>query len=106
MRVTRSINFQQFASSALVSAVALSTALFTDTPSGAVANALIFSVGGSSGAVRFRDDGTAPTSNIGMRIPSGALPYLYQGNLHKLLFITDSVAGNAELNVTYVSVVD
>jgi hypothetical protein len=56
--------------------------------------------------VRWRDDGLSPTSNIGMRMPSGQQPYLYTGDLHKLRFIVDSVPGNADMNVTYVRVSD
>lgn len=105
MRITKVINFQQFTSSAVTAVVAVSTALLTD-PQGVQANAAIFSVGGSTGAIRFRDDGTAPTSNIGMRLPAGVNPYFYQGDLHRLKFIVDSVPGNADVNATYVQVAD
>ena len=107
MQINKVIGFQQFISSSLTSAVACSTALLKEIQSGGIsANAAVFSVGGSTGAVRWRDDGTAPTSNIGMRMPAGVAPYLYQGDLQKLQFIVDSVPGNADMNITYVRVSD
>lgn len=103
-RVVATTGYQQFLSSALTGSVALSTSLLTNVTTGVIANAAIFSVGGSSGAIRFRDDGVAPTSNIGMRLPANSHPYLYQGDLHRIRLIADSAAGNADLNVTYVQV--
>lgn len=106
MQVTKVIGFQQFLSSALTAVQSCSTALLVDAQSGSKANAAWMSVGGSTGAVRWRDDGTSPTSNIGMRMAAGTLPYLYQGDLHKLRLIVDSVPGNADMNLTYVQVSD
>lgn len=106
MRVVSVIGFQNFASSALASAVACSSTPMSQAQTGVKANAAQFSVGGSSGAVRWRDDGTAPTGSSGIRIASGSLPYLYQGDLQKLQFIADAVAGNADMNVSYVLVAD
>lgn len=103
MQVNKVIGFQQFTSNALSAALACSTALLKDAQ-GQTANAAWFSVRGSTGAIRFRDDGTAPTAAVGMHIPVGLAPFFYQGDLQKLLFIADAVAGNAEVNVTYVSV--
>lgn len=98
----RITGFQQFTSNSIAtSALGVSTALLTNAQSGARANAALLSVGGSTGAIRFRDDGTAPTSNIGMRLPAGTVPYFYQGDLQKLMFIADSVPGNADVNVTF-----
>lgn len=105
MRITKVIGFQQFTSNTLTAAVACSTALLVDSQ-GNKANAAVFSAGGSTGAIRFRDDGTAPTSNIGMRLPAGVAPYFYQGDLYRILFIVDSVPGNADVNATYVQVAD
>lgn len=73
-----------------------------NTTNGLIANAAIFQAGGSTGAIRFRDDGIAPTTVIGMRIPANTLPYFYQGDLHRLQFIADSTAGNADVQITYV----
>ena len=98
------VGFQGFTSQSLASAQACSTALLANKQLGITANAALFSVGGSTGAVRFRDDGTAPTASVGHRVPAGLLPFLYQGDLHKIQFIVDTVAGNADLNVTYLSI--
>lgn len=105
MRIVRVTGFQQFTSTVITTAVAISTGLLSD-PQGNKANAAIFSVGGSTGAVRWRDDGTAPTSNIGIRQPAGVAPYFYQGDLNKILFIVDSVPGNADVNLVFVQVAD
>lgn len=106
MRITKITGFQQFTSNSIATAaLGVSTALLMDGQ-GQKANAAVLSAGGSTGAIRWRDDGTAPTSNIGMRLPAGVAPYLYQGDLHKLQFIADAVPGNADVNVTYVNVSD
>lgn len=106
MRITKVIGFQQLLSSSIATAaVACSTSLLKDGQ-GNSANAAQLSVGGSTGAIRWRDDGTAPTSNIGMRLPAGVAPYFYQGDLQKILFIADSVPGNADVNITYFQVAD
>ena len=106
MHINKVTGFQQFTSNSLTAALSVSTALLKLNSTGDIANAAEISVGGSTGAIRWRDDGTAPTSNIGMRLASGSLPYLYQGDLHKLQFIADSVPGNADANVRYVLVAD
>lgn len=104
MRVTKVVGFQKFSSTIITTAQAISTALIDGQ--GIQANAAIFSVGGSTGAVRFRDDGTAPVSDAGMRLPTGANPYFYQGDLQKIKFIADSVPGNADVNAEFVQVAD
>jgi len=49
-------------------------------------------------AVRWRDDGVAPTATVGMRLePSGIL--MYDGDLTRLRFI--QVGGGSILNVSY-----
>ena len=102
MRINNVVGFQQLTSSTIASASSCSTALYRNVTTGVLANAAVISAGGSSGAIRFRDDGTAPTSNIGMRLPSGIAPYFYQGDLNRLQFIADAVPGNADVNITYV----
>ena len=47
--------------------------------------------------VRWRDDGTAPTTTVGMRLHAGET-FLYTGDLRELLLI-EEVAG-AELNIS------
>lgn len=49
--------------------------------------------------VRFRDDGTAPTTTVGMLLVAGAAPWLYSGNLAAIKFI--QVAAGAVLDVTF-----
>lgn len=105
MQINNMVGFQQFTSQTLGSVLSCSTALLTDA-NGNKANAAEFSVGGTTGAIRFRDDGTAPTTIAGTRIPVGTLPYLYQGNIHQLKFIADEIAGNASLAVRYLHVTD
>jgi hypothetical protein len=54
-------------------------------------------------AVRYRDDGTAPTAGIGMLLaPASATAYIalwYTGKLSALRFI--EVAASAKLNISY-----
>lgn len=49
-------------------------------------------------AVRFRDDGVAPTAEIGVLIAVGQ-EFLYSGDLTKIRFI--EVTSGAELNVSF-----
>lgn len=53
-------------------------------PSGA--NAI--SMQAATAAASYRDDGTAPTSSVGMQLPAGQLPIWYSGTLSKLQFIS------------------
>lgn len=48
--------------------------------------------------VRWRDDGTAPTSSVGMPLASG-VTLQYDGDLTKIQFIQQSAS--AKLNITY-----
>ena len=105
MRITKVVGFQQFTSNTLTGVVSPSTSLLRDSQ-GVQANAAVFSVGGSTGAIRWRDDGPVPTTAIGMRLANGLVPYLYQGDIQNVKFIADAVAGNADLNITYVQAVD
>ena len=49
-------------------------------------------------AIRWRDDGTAPTASVGMTIPAGG-ELRYDGNLNAIRFI-EAVA-LSKLNVSY-----
>ncbi len=51
-----------------------------------------------SQAVRWRDDFTAPTSSVGMRLEVGDV-LEYDGNLNDIQFIEE--AASAKLNVSY-----
>lgn len=106
MHINAVIGFQGFTSNQLTGVVSCSTSLMTDGQ-GQKANAAYFCVGGTSGSIRYRDDGGAPTSNTGMRLTSGAAtPFLYQGDLYKVKFIADFVPGHADLQITYLQVAD
>jgi hypothetical protein len=59
----------------------------------------------SATAVRYTDDGnTTPTATIGMRLPAGIAPFLYQGNLANFKAILES--GTPTLDITYIIVSD
>jgi hypothetical protein len=47
--------------------------------------AIVFSVSGAS--VRYRDDGTAPTTSTGVSYPVSTVPYLYEGSIANIQFI-------------------
>jgi hypothetical protein len=49
-------------------------------------------------AVRWRDDGTAPTASVGMPLAAG-VTLQYDGDLNKIQFIQNG--GTAELNISY-----
>jgi len=49
-------------------------------------------------AVRWRDDGTAPTSSVGMPLATGQ-PLSYDGNLTRIRFIEQTAS--AKINVSY-----
>jgi hypothetical protein len=51
-------------------------------------------------AVRWRDDGVAPTASVGMPLAAG-VTLQYDGDLSQIRFIEQ--AGGAKLNVTYYS---
>lgn len=53
-------------------------------------------------AVRWRDDGTAPTSSVGMLLPVDT-PFEYSGDLSAIKFI--QVTASAELDVSYYQLV-
>ena len=48
--------------------------------------------------VRWRDDGTAPTSTVGMLLKTGVI-FQYDGDLKKIKFI--ETAGSAKVNISY-----
>jgi len=105
MHISKVLAYQQFVSSALASAVSISTTLLRGTQ-GEYANAALFSVGASSitCGVRFADDGTVPTGTVGQFLAYGQAPWLYQGDLTRVKFIAG--VGNPDLNVTLLVVTD
>jgi hypothetical protein len=59
----------------------------------------------SATAVRYTDDGvTTPTAAIGIRLPVGIAPFLYQGNLGAFKAILES--GAPTLDIMYILVAD
>jgi len=48
--------------------------------------------------VRWRDDGTAPTSTVGMLLKAGVI-FQYDGDLSKIKFI--ETTGSAKVNISY-----
>lgn len=59
-------------------------------------------IGVESQAVRYRSDGTAPTTSVGKQLAAGQ-EMKYTGNLKALQFI--EVASGAKLNISYYGVV-
>lgn len=55
----------------------------------------------SGNAIKYRDDGTAPTTTLGVTLPvtTSGLPFIYQGTLSKIQFI--STTGTATLDILY-----
>jgi hypothetical protein len=80
------VGYQQFA--------ALTTVQSLTVPPGATCAVIT----AETIAVRYRDDGVAPTAGIGMPLAVGAL-LEYGGNLSALQFVSQSTA--AILNITY-----
>jgi hypothetical protein len=50
-------------------------------------------------AARWRDDGTAPTSSVGMLLPLNIIPCWYAGEIHQLQFI--ATTGTSNIHVLY-----
>lgn len=91
-QVTSCLGYQQITS--LSSAAGLT--LPVDIATGA--NPRIALIQAESQAVRWRDDGTAPTGTVGMRLAPGDF-IEYDGDLNKIKFIEE--AASAKLNVSY-----
>ena len=85
---TTNCGFQQIA--------VLSTAQLLTVP----ANARAAIIHAETQAIRWRDDGTAPTAAIGMRLVVGDTLY-YDGELSKLRLIEETASAKA--NITYVA---
>lgn len=97
MRIAAVCGFQQLTAANLAASFALTPVKQAGT--GQAPNAAYMSV--SATAVRYTDDGaTTPTAAIGMRLPVGIAPFLYQGNLANFRAILES--GSPTLDVIYV----
>jgi hypothetical protein len=75
-------------------ALAISGATSLTVPAGAAIAEICVETAG----VRYRDDGTAPTSSTGMPVSSGTC-FQYGGPLNKIQFIQQS--GSPTINVSY-----
>ena len=101
MRVTQICGFQQMTAANLAAAFPMTPVKQAGT--GQAPNAAILTA--SATAVRYTDDGaTTPTAAIGIRLPVGIAPFLYQGNLANFRAILES--GSPTLDVIYLLVAD
>lgn len=83
-----------------LSAVQLGSAVGLASCSGGIpAGATMAVLQADTANVRYRDDGTAPTSSVGESIVSGQIPMLYTGSLSNLKFI--AATGSPVLNVLF-----
>lgn len=95
------LGFQTISASTLASATNLTI------PANATAALIQCEGAAGTAAVRWRDDGTAPTTSVGMLLNASnastttpqAPPFLYSGDLTKIQFIT--AAGSPQLNISY-----
>lgn len=86
----RPLGVQQLTAAQLAAAVSLT---IPTLPSGDSPGYLVAQCNG--GIIRWRDDGTAPTAALGMRIPDQS-ELTYVGDMTKIQFIVES--GSPELN--------
>ncbi len=92
------LGYQQFTSVSTSSAVSLASGVpstgSTGIPNGSTSVVIYV----ESAGIRWRDDGTAPTSSVGNPIAAGQA-FVYSGALPKLQFIGQT--GSPTVNVTY-----
>lgn len=93
--ITSCMGYQQLDS--LSSAAGL-TVPSRDPTSGMTTKANFALIVAEAQDVRWRDDGTAPTSTVGMLLKTGVI-FQYDGDLSKIKFI--ETAGSAKVNVSY-----
>ena len=94
--VTSCMGYQQVTS--LSSAAGLTVP--QTTPGGLAEKPVFALIVAEGAAVRWRDDGTAPSATVGMPIAVG-VPFQYDGDLTKIRFIQQSASGI--LNISYYS---
>lgn len=92
--VTSCLGYQQITS--LSSAAAL-TVPATDS-NGLTQKPVMALIVAETQAVRWRDDGTAPTASVGMPLAVG-VPLQYDGDLTKIRFIEQTAS--AKINISY-----
>lgn len=93
--ITSCLGYQQLTS--LSSATGL-TVPSIDPTTGLTVKANFALITPESQAVRWRDDGTAPTSSVGMPLAAG-VTLQYDGDLSKIKFIEQT--GGAKVNISY-----
>ena len=75
------------------------TSLSAAAPLTVPAGANLAIIKASTAAVRWRDDGTAPTASVGMPMGTGDAPLEYAGALSAIQFIAQT--GSPALDVSY-----
>src|SRR3990172_1407416 len=83
-----------------VSTSAIGLTATTYNPGQGSANAVLAMLSTETDTIRFRLDGTAPTSSVGHQIFSGSFFYICAGDLSKLTMIR-SGASDVAVSVTY-----
>ena len=89
--ITNNLGFQQITSLSSSTGLTLPTVPLGIMPKMAVIHC-------ESQAVRWRDDGTAPTASVGMQLPVGG-ELIYDGDLNAIRFIEE--VASAKLNVSF-----
>jgi hypothetical protein len=101
MKIAISCGYQQLTAANLGTAQILTPVAQAGT--GIKPNAALMTV--SATAVRFTTDGTTtPTATVGMRLPVGIAPWLYEGPLDKFQAILES--GTPTLDIWYCVCID
>ena len=92
--VTSCLGYQQ------ITTISSSTALTvpTNDSNGSLQKPVLAIIVAETQAVRWRDDGTAPSATVGMPLAVG-VSFIYDGDLTKIRFFEQ--AGGAKLNVSY-----
>lgn len=92
------LGYQQFTSVSTSSAVSISSSAPATGTTGIPAGTTVVLVYVESSGIRWRDDGTAPTSAIGNPVAAGQA-FIYTGALPKFQFIGQTAG--ATVDVTY-----
>ena len=92
--ITSCLGYQQ------ITSISSSTALTVPTvdANGSYQKPVLAVILAETQAVRWRDDGVAPSATVGMPLATG-VTFVYDGDLSKIRFFEQT--GGAKLNVTY-----
>lgn len=93
--ITSCLGYQQITSLSASTGLTVPTA---DPATGLAAKANFALITPEAQAVRWRDDGGAPTASVGMPLAAG-VTLQYDGDLTKIRFIEQT--GGAKLNISY-----